>query len=606
MSVFLIAFILGGCSASVDEVIKDGKPQVSEKPEKPSFSLPTERMKDIAMGLFIEGMGAEVKGDYNTAIEKFSEALQFDESAGIFYSLAKNYYFIGRLANALGYSKKSIELGGEQTDYLELLEEIYYSARQYDSSAIVLNKLIALDSSNVNAYYKLARRYEDNKPLTAICIYKKLMTIIGNDWVVLTRIAELYEKLDQPDEAIGAIEELLVLDPANLTVKKFLLDYYLKYSKYDKVISTADDILLLYPTDIDAIQKKGESLLRLNDWNSAAVQYEKLIKDPAVIYDGKLGIAATFFAQSFKDTLMFPVAKTFFTIINEDSSSWQSNLYMGAIAVREQQDSLAIFFFENVKENASWYLDTWIQLGALYYDNKRYSEAIVLLSEGVERFPDEFPVNFLLGLSYALSDKFDEAKPYLQKAIMLDKKSVDALSAYSYVLNKTGDIKGSIMYLENALAYDPGNVDMMGTLGLYYENTKDYQKSDSIYSAALALAPDNALINNNYAYSLAERGMKLEEALEMAKKSIEKEPNSSSYLDTMGWVYFRLGDYDKAKEFIARAAEIDPANAVILEHLGDVLYKLNEKEVAADYWQKALDIDGKNEKLRNKVEKGEL
>lgn len=599
----LPVLIFAGCSATVEEAVKDDKPGTVQKPV---FSIPPERMKDIATGLFIEGMGAEVKGDYNTAIEKFSEAIQFDESAGIYYSLAKNYYFIGRLANALNYSKKSIELGGEETDYLELLEEIYYSARQYDSSAIVLNRLIAIDSSNVNAYYKLARRYEDSKPLTAIGIYKKLMTLIGNDWVVLTRIAELYEKLDQPDEAIAAIEELLVLDPANLTVKKFLLDYYLKYKKYDKVISAADDILLLYPTDIDAIQKKGESLLRQNDWIAASAEYEKLIKDPAVIYDGKLGIAATFFAQSFKDSTMFPVAKSFFTIINGDSSSWQSNLYMGAIAVQEHQDSLAILYFQNVKENASWYLDTWIQLGALYYDNKRYDEAIVLLKEGVERFPDQFPVNFLLGLSYALSNKFEEAKPYLQKAIMLDKKSVDALSAYSYVLNKTGDVKGSIMYLEKALAYDPGNVDMMGTLGLYYENSKDFIKSDSIYLAALALAPDNALINNNYAYSLAERGIKLEEALKMAQKAVEKDPYSSSYLDTIGWIYFKLGDYAKAKEYITKAAELDPANAVILEHLGDVLYKLDEKDVAAGYWQKALDLDSKNEKLKNKVEKGEL
>ena len=60
---------------------------------------------------------------------------------------------------------------------------------------------------------------------------------------------------------------------------------------------------------------------------------------------------------------------------------------------------------------------------------------------------------------------------------------------------------------------------------------------------------------NNYSYTLAERGERLELALEMAKKAIEQEPDNPSYLDTIGRVYFKLGNYEKAREYISKAVE---------------------------------------------------
>ncbi|RMF54915.1 MAG: tetratricopeptide repeat protein, partial [Calditrichaeota bacterium] len=106
---------------------------------------------------------------------------------------------------------------------------------------------------------------------------------------------------------------------------------------------------------------------------------------------------------------------------------------------------------------------------------------------------------------------------------------------------------------------------------------------------------------NNFSYSLAERGIRLEEALEMANRALELEPNNGAFLDTVGWIYFKLGDYQQALYYIKRAVEHREGSAEVLEHLGDVYYQLGEQEKAQEYWQKAYEKDPDNKALKAKI-----
>ena len=164
----------------------------------------------------------------------------------------------------------------------------------------------------------------------------------------------------------------------------------------------------------------------------------------------------------------------------------------------------------------------------------------------------------------------------------------------------------ALKYIKKSLSIDPNNAQLLGMAGMIYDGKKMWTECDSSYQKAIRLDSTNVLLLNNYAYSLAERGIKLDEALEMVSYSVEKEPENSSYLDTMGWVYFRLGDLDKAEEFINKALEVDGANAVILEHLGDVKFKKGEKEKALELWNDAYALDKSNDKLKEKIERGTI
>ena len=141
----------------------------------------------------------------------------------------------------------------------------------------------------------------------------------------------------------------------------------------------------------------------------------------------------------------------------------------------------------------------------------------------------------------------------------------------------------------------------MHSLAILYDEKSQWDNSDEIYIKLINTDDKDAQAYNNYAYSLVERNVKLDQALEMAKKAIEIEPENPSYLDTIGWVYFKLRDFKKAKKYISQSVELNNKNAIVLEHLGDVLMENDETDEAVEFYKKALSIDQDNSRLKKKV-----
>lgn len=593
----LVAVFLIGCSSTekirTDSEIKDSLTVKIDNQQK-------------AMDYFLNGMAAESKGDYSLAIIEFQEALQYDPQPGIYYELAKNYFILDKLSLALQNSRKSVELDSNNIDYLNLLQEIYKSAKQNDSAIQTLEKIISLDSSNVNSYYDLARLYETKRPLRAIEIYEKLLELIGNEWSVLIRISELYERLGNTSKAITYMENLLELDPSNIPLKKLLSEFYIKDKQYQTSLELLDDVITAFPDDIDAREKKAHIYVLLKEWKLAAGEYRYLLTRSDVPHDIKIRIGAAFFEESVKDTLLLPYAEDLFNTINTDSSDWMVKMYLGVIAFRKGDPNKAIEYFDKVTELAPWNPDAWIRLGGLLFDNRQYNETIEVLKRGVEKFPEDFTINLILGISYSQMNKYEPAKVYLAKAVELEPGDVNALSSLGYTLSRLKETKEAIKYLNSAIKLAPDNVDLLGTLGLIYDGEEDWANCDSIYLLALSIDSSNALVLNNYAYSLSKRGDKLDLALEMVSKAIESEPNNSSYLDTYGWVYFKMGNYPKAQEYIRKSLDISGDNSVVLDHLGDVYSKMGNKAKAIEYWKKALELEQDNADIKNKIEKGEI
>ena len=559
-----------------------------------------------AMSHFIDGSVAEAKGDFASAILEYQDALRYDPNAGVYYALAKNYFALNKLSLALQNSQKSVELDSQKVDYYELLADIFSTAHQSDSAAVVLNKIISIDSTNIQAYYQLARLYENKRPSDAIKIYNELTKRIGPEWSVLTRVAELYEKLGEFDNSSATIERLLELDPANTSLQKLLVQSYLRAKKYDKALSLVNDILELTPDDIEARETKAQIYIAQDDWESASKEYSYILNQKDISLDAKIRIGASYFAQSLRDSTLLPIAKDFFEKMDKDTTDWQVKMYLGAIAINEGEDSVAIDNFKYVTEKARWNSQAWIRLGGLYFDNQKYSEAAKVMTEAVEYFPEDFSVNLILGLSLSQNSKYEEAKPYLKKAVDLNPSDITALSAYGFTLNQLKEYDDAIQYLNKALSIKPDDVNLLGTLGLIYDSKKMWVECDSVYEKALSIDSTNALVNNNYAYSLSERGVKLDEALRMIKIAIKADSTNSSYLDTYGWVAYGLGDYQSAKVYVQKAIDKGGASSVVYEHLGDIMFKIGNKDSAKEMWQKALNMDESNSQLKLKIEKGEI
>jgi tetratricopeptide (TPR) repeat protein len=555
---------------------------------------------------FLNGTAAEAKGDYASAVEEFLLALELKKDPGIYYVLAKNYFYINKLGPALENSRAAVQLDDNKIEYKILLADVYSTANMADSAAIILEKITAEDSTQISALYKLARLYEKSRPMGAIEIYNKIIAVVGPEWNVLLHIAEIHEKLGNMAEAAAAIEQLLVIDPSNTAIQKMLSELYVRSGQYDKALLVLQDIIELTPDDMDARERKAAVFISQDDWEKAAAEYEYIINKPEIPLDIKLRIGISYFNKSLSDSSLTPLTKSLFQKMDEDTTDWRIKMYLGAVALNENNDSLAINNFKNVTELANWNSDAWVQLGGLYFDNQRYEEAVILMEQAIEMFPEDFAVNFILGLSLAQSGENEESKPYLKKAVKLRPADLNAISAYAFTLSQLKENTEAEEYLKKALLLNPDDVNLLGTLGLIYDSEERWAECDSVYERALEIDSTNALINNNYAYSLSERDLQLERALEMAKIAIAAEPENSSYLDTMGWIYFKLGDYDEAQKYIEKAIEIGGEKSVMLEHLGDIVFKAGQKAYAMELWEKAFKLDESNSKLKEKLDRGEI
>lgn len=159
--------------------------------------------------------------------------------------------------------------------------------------------------------------------------------------------------------------------------------------------------------------------------------------------------------------------------------------------------------------------------------------------------------------------------------------------------------------LENythAIGIDSNLFEAWVRIGNVYDSFGNHRAADSAFEQALRIEPDDALVCNNYAYSLSVQGKNLELARILSWKSLQQFPTNASYLDTYGWILFKLGDIDGAEKFIQRAIQYD-GNATHYDHLGDVLEKQGELDGAVKAWERALQLDGSKNEIQFKIDR---
>lgn len=128
------------------------------------------------------------------------------------------------------------------------------------------------------------------------------------------------------------------------------------------------------------------------------------------------------------------------------------------------------------------------------------------------------------------------------------------------------------------------------TLATAQQMSGDFQSAETTLRALLKQSPRNPIALNNLGYFLTERNVKLDEALELIQQALKIDPTNPSYLDSLGWVYFKLGKLAEAEKYLKDALRFDSSSPTINEHLGDVYHQQGKSELAKSAWQKALDL----------------
>jgi Tfp pilus assembly protein PilF len=124
--------------------------------------------------------------------------------------------------------------------------------------------------------------------------------------------------------------------------------------------------------------------------------------------------------------------------------------------------------------------------------------------------------------------------------------------------------------------------------GEWAERQKHYEPAEQYFRQVLDLDPSNSMTLNYYGYMLADKGTRLTEALTMIRKAVELEPMNGAFLDSLGWAYFKLGQYELAEENLRQAVERDQTDPTVHDHLGDLYEKTGRIRLAAAQWELSL------------------
>jgi len=186
---------------------------------------------------------------------------------------------------------------------------------------------------------------------------------------------------------------------------------------------------------------------------------------------------------------------------------------------------------------------------------------------------------------------------------MKRKGDPDLFNFLSVLYQEDGKLAEAEQVLKEGLVFSPRNTDLHYRLGVIYEATNRFDESIREMEEVLKLDPNHADALNFIGYSLAERGVKLDEAEKMIKKALQLKPGSGYITDSLGWVYFKQNKNDLALKYLKEAASLMPEDPLIQEHLGDIYARMGMIKEAVAAYRAALKLNPGQESVATKIER---
>lgn len=232
-------------------------------------------------------------------------------------------------------------------------------------------------------------------------------------------------------------------------------------------------------------------------------------------------------------------------------------------------------------------------LGDTYEDMKRYDKAL----EAYQKVPATSPLRVNADMEEAVSlqhlERKDEALAKLRAIVAADPKNYDAIVTLGNLYRANSDFANAAASYDQAIALidkpTQGNWRIYFYNGISHERLKQWDVAEKLFRKALELSPNESSVLNYLGYSMIEKKINLNEALDMVKKAVELKPNDGYITDSLGWAYYQLGDYEQAVLYCERAVELLPADPIIAEHLGDAYWRVGRTLEAKFQWQHAKD-----------------
>ncbi len=261
-----------------------------------------------------------------------------------------------------------------------------------------------------------------------------------------------------------------------------------------------------------------------------------------------------------------------------DPGHVDAHLLIAEFLIEREQYDLAIAAYDAVPAAAPEGLDAWTGRARALEGKGEEQAAVDALREAVARWPEEIDAHRALGDLLRRASRFEESAVAYDGAIAL----IDEPETRHWPL-----------YYQR---------------GISLERSKQWERAEADFKRALELQPDQPLVLNYLGYSWVEMGVNLAEAQRMIERAVEQRPEDGYIVDSLGWVLYRLGDFEGAVKHLGRAVELRPVDPIINDHYGDALWMVGRRTEAAFQWRRALSFEPDEEevveRIRRKLEVG--
>jgi tetratricopeptide (TPR) repeat protein len=240
--------------------------------------------------------------------------------------------------------------------------------------------------------------------------------------------------------------------------------------------------------------------------------------------------------------------------------------------------------------------------GEYYRQQDAYKEGLVFLrASKVEDDPDAARLRSTLEAEFALATGDQKAGNEILNRLLTGDAD-DVVSALG-VLDRRKLFAEAAARARDAVARLNDAPAVQFAYAAALERSGSWDEAVTQFRKLIAKQPDNASALNYLGYMFADRDVHLEEARTMLTKAVELEPTSGAFQDSLGWVYFRLGDFDRAEKHLTEALRLEPFDATLREHVGDLYRVRGDKAKAADEYRQALALGPEEAGQKERIEK---
>jgi tetratricopeptide (TPR) repeat protein len=413
----------------------------------------------------------------------------------------------------------------------------------------------------------LGATYEQLKqPKDAIAAYQRAADMEPGDVHTLGALAQALLTDNQLDEALKEFRLIAEADPEDTGALVHICEIQRRQGKYEDALATIRKARKKEPDSLEAGYNEGLLLDVLGRYDEAVVTYEKMV-------DLSSHANGAYTAEEKNNRGIF--LERLGAVYNEQNrtaeaiATYQKLVDMGG-------DS-ALRGYQGQVES--------------YRDAKNYDKAVEVSRKAVDADPKNRDLKLMLAGELLDLGKTDEGLA-MAKAL-LDNSDKDraiwlALGQMYIRTHRWKDAEDALNHAGAMTTKKEDRIYLLFVKGELAERQKHNEPAEQFFRQVLDLDPNNAMTLNYLGYMMADKGTRLPEALAMIRKAVDQEPMNGAYLDSLGWAYFKMGEYELAEDNLRRAVERDRTDPTVHDHLGDLYEKTGRVRLAAAQWELSL------------------